>query len=59
MQLRHYKWFILLSLVVGLGLGSPNLTAAHDEDEPPPAPGSTWEPETCTLTICGDVAVIQ
>jgi len=56
MKLRHYKWFMLLSLVVGLGLGSPNLTVAHDEDEPPPAPGSTWEAETCLDdSQCGDV----
>ena len=35
--------------------GTPAL--AHEEDEPPPAPGSTWEPETCVEdNLCGDLS---
>lgn len=56
MNLRSYKWLMLFGLVLSLGLGSPNLTVAHDEEEPPPAPGSTWEPETCLAdNVCGEV----
>jgi len=45
--------------LLALQAGQPEVTSAlaHDEDEPedPPAPGSTWEQETCVDdSLCGD-----
>ena len=47
----------MLSLaLLGAGLMGLALSAyGHDEDEPDPAPGSSWEPETCLDdSLCGD-----
>jgi hypothetical protein len=54
----YNRGLILLGLVVGLGLGSPNLAVGHDEPDPqgPFTPGSTWELETCLdHSLCGDL----
>jgi len=56
MKYRHFKWTLLLGLMTGLGFGSSSLTIAGHVPEPPAAPGSTWEPETCTdKSQCGDL----
>ena len=41
---------------LAIGLSLPQVAWAHDEDEELPAPGSTWEVETChDHSQCGHV----
>ncbi len=51
------KWLLVLALGTGLTLSGP-IAYAHldDEEEITPAPGATWEPETCVDDAeCGDM----
>ena len=57
-----YSLKAFLGVVLGLGLffgvaGSGLTPALAHDEEPPPAPGTTWEPETCTDdSKCGELS---
>src|SRR5688500_1734342 len=58
-KMRRITW-LWISLLSPLAIGMSGALApalAHDEEENPPAPGSTWEPETCLAdNLCGHVS---